>query len=60
MTVCPILILYRFRVTAAKALALNKPENAEIATFVSMVDKFFDYMNVGKYTDDKHLCNPFK
>lgn len=47
--------------TVSKALSLTGGEEAsETALFVSMMDRFFDCVNVGNYTEGKHSRNPFK
>ena len=47
--------------TVSKALSLTGGEAAtETAHFVSMIDHFFDCVNVGNYTAGKLSRNPFK
>ena len=47
--------------TVSKALSLTGGEVAtETIHFVSMMDHFFDYFNVGNYTAGKLSRNPFK
>ena len=46
--------------TVAKALAQKGSEMAATSSFVQLVDRFFDCLNVGNYTDGKLSRNPFK
>lgn len=47
--------------TVSKALSFTGGEVAsETALFVSMMDRFFDCVNVGNYTEGKHGRTPFK
>ena len=46
--------------TMSEALRQRGPEMEATAVFVELVDKFFDRLNVGNYTDGKRSRNPFK
>lgn len=46
--------------TVSKALMLRGPEMEATSAFVQLVDRFFDCLNVGNYTDGKRSRNPFK
>ena len=39
--------------TVAKVLRQKGPELEATATFVGLIDQFFDCLNVGNYTDGK-------
>ena len=38
----------------------GRTETEATTTFVELVDKFFDCLNVGNFTDGKRTRNPFK
>lgn len=44
----------------SKALSQKGPEMEATATFVQLLDRFFDCLNVGNFTDGKCSRNPFK
>ena len=44
----------------ATALSQRGPEMEATATFVQLIDRFFDCLNVGTYTEGKFTRNPFK
>ena len=47
--------------TVGNALTLTGGTEAEAtATFIQLVDKLFDCLNVGNYTEGKKTRNPFK
>ena len=46
--------------TVAKVLRQKGPELEATATFVGLIDQFFDCLNVGNHTDGKLSRNPFK
>lgn len=58
---CYVLILQVLSESVAKALRLlGGPEVEETARFCSMMDKFFDAMNVGNFTCGRQSRKAFK
>ena len=49
-------ILYKMRA----APECKRPSMECTATFIGMIDKMFDCLNVGSYTEGKHARNCFK
>ena len=53
-------VAHALRLRAKDAEEIKKLSMERTASFIQLVDRMFDCLNVGNYMDGKHSCNTFK